>query len=110
MLVDSFGVTYLLYPLMVDASTQGEEHSQAVISHCEGKLKSTKEQVYTTHNNDDDTPLIMMMPKKLCSRLLRASGKCPTSTPSSVIPIKVTRAVQREFDSSLLTKSTEKSH
>ena len=65
MLVDSFGVTYIAYPLMVDASSQGEEHSQAVISYFERELISTKEEVYTTHINHDDTPLVMMMPKKL---------------------------------------------
>ncbi|KAK4737204.1 hypothetical protein R3W88_000901 [Solanum pinnatisectum] len=82
LLIDSFGVTHLAYPLMV----------------------------YTTHSDDDDTPLVKMIPKQLCFRLCRASRKYPPSAPSVAIPTKVTRAVQRNLDSALLTRSTKKSH
>ncbi|KAG5600987.1 hypothetical protein H5410_032357 [Solanum commersonii] len=92
MLIDSFGVTHLAYPLMEDVSIQEEQRYQSL--------------VYTTYSDDDDTLLVKLIPKQLH----RAFGKCPPSEPSVAIPVQVTRAVQRDLDVVLLTKSTKKSH
>ncbi|KAK4711663.1 hypothetical protein R3W88_006176 [Solanum pinnatisectum] len=93
MLVDFFSVTHLAYPLMVDALIKGEEHSQRFNSHCEGELKLSKEQVYTTHSDDDNTSLVKMIPEQLRSQIS-----------------KVTRAAQCDLDAALLTRSTKESH
>ncbi|KAH0665955.1 hypothetical protein KY285_027161 [Solanum tuberosum] len=87
MLIDSFGVTHLAYPLMEDASIQGEQRYQSLV-------------------DDDDTLLVKLIPKQL----RRVSRKCPPSEPSVAILVQVTRAVQRDLDAVLLTKSTKKSH
>ncbi|KAK4718627.1 hypothetical protein R3W88_016965 [Solanum pinnatisectum] len=103
MLIASFGVTHLAYPLMEHASLQGEERYQSLVSdigdntdsYCKGELKSSQ-----------GIGIYHLIPKQLYSQLRRASEKCPPSEPSVVIPVRVTRVVQHDLDAVLLTKKS----
>ncbi|KAH0679630.1 hypothetical protein KY290_021693 [Solanum tuberosum] len=102
---------------MKDASIQGEDENQSLVtdkldSHCKGEQESPKGNVHTPSSDEDNTPLAKMIPKRLCSRLSQAFGKPTTSVDWShkmATPIRVSRAVQRELDEALLTRSTKKS-
>uniref|UniRef100_M1DIV2 Uncharacterized protein n=1 Tax=Solanum tuberosum TaxID=4113 RepID=M1DIV2_SOLTU len=117
LLIDSFGITHLAYPLMEDASIQGEDENQRLVtdkldSHCKGEQELPKGHVHTSSSDEDNTSLEKMIPKRLCSRLSQAFGKPTTYVDWShkmATPIRVTRAVQRELDEALLTRSTKKS-
>ncbi|KAH0748893.1 hypothetical protein KY290_028125 [Solanum tuberosum] len=125
MFIDPCGITHLAYPLMEEASIQGEMSNQSLgsdlgdetIAHGEGEQISSKEQANSSCDDDDDIPLVQLVSRRLRSQLsiiscrpiamiLPDAHESLTSNPSVKAPVRVTRSVQRTRDAMLLAKST----
>uniref|UniRef100_M1E1E3 Uncharacterized protein n=1 Tax=Solanum tuberosum TaxID=4113 RepID=M1E1E3_SOLTU len=126
MFIDPCGITHLAYPLMEEASIQGERRNPSLgsdlgdktIARSEGEQISSKEQAHSSCDDDDDIPLVQLVSKRLCSRLRQNSCRpiamilpdaheSLISNPSVKALVRVTRSVQRTRDAMLLAKSTK---
>ncbi|KAH0720797.1 hypothetical protein KY290_005779 [Solanum tuberosum] len=113
MFIDPCGITHLAYPLMEEASIQGERRNPSLgsdlgdetIARSEGEQISSKEQAHSSCDDDDDIPLVQLVSKRLRSRL--HAHESLISNPSVKAPVRVTRSVQRTRDAMLLAKSTK---
>ncbi|KAK4739473.1 hypothetical protein R3W88_003170 [Solanum pinnatisectum] len=88
MLIDFFGITHLVYPLMEGASILGVDENQSL--------------VHTTSSDEDNTPLAKMIPKKLRSQLRRVSSNPTTAS------IKWSHC--NVICAAVITRSTKKIH
>uniref|UniRef100_M1DRS3 Uncharacterized protein n=1 Tax=Solanum tuberosum TaxID=4113 RepID=M1DRS3_SOLTU len=126
MFIDPCGITHLAYPLMEEASIQGERRNPSLgsdlgdetIARSKGEQIFSKEQAHSSCDNDDDIPLVKLVSKRLHSRLRQNSCRpivmilpdaheSLISNPSVQAPVRVTQSVQRTRDAMLLAKSTK---
>ncbi|KAG5590666.1 hypothetical protein H5410_041180 [Solanum commersonii] len=73
MFIDPCGITHLAYPLMEEASIQGDRRNQGLrsnledetIAQSEGEQISSKEQAHSSCDDDDDIPLVQLVSKRI---------------------------------------------
>ncbi|KAG5576200.1 hypothetical protein H5410_056334 [Solanum commersonii] len=90
MLIDSFDITHHAYPLMEEASIQGDERYQSLVS------------------NSSENMVVYLSGKPIAT-FVDSPQEDPFSEPSVAIPVRLNRSVQRDLDAVLHTNSAKKS-
>ncbi|KAH0714941.1 hypothetical protein KY284_007846 [Solanum tuberosum] len=90
MLIDSFNITHLAYPVMEEGSIKGDERNQSLVS-------------------DSSENMATYSSGKCIATFVDSPQEDPFSKPSVAISVRLIRSVQRDLDAVLHTKSTKKS-